>query len=727
MGIVIGDFKKCDVVLKGTMNGPWAYVDGEHVTAYSRKENPYIQVKRYRGVLRSQLQRYETRHRSSPISHVDDLSRVIDAGMIQSPRLNATLDGFNDPWWYACGVEEWLAHVQKQTYPARGSKATKLDLEGIRAWLLHVGLQPNSVEEAVDRYCCHADESSPDHEESGKHEDKSNRHVSEKESQKYVQSKIEQHAAIHAPTNKHLIVRAAPGSGKTRVLTQRAMNICALNQETDYIVVITYTNKARDEIHERLETTSGLGSRYIGTIHQFALKCANDETKQPHKVFDDAQEIDVIATLANVGYEEARELRQKMQPESSLAMELHDYLERHQAVTFRSMIDRGIGAVQSMPDASVPSHVLIDEFQDITRQQLDLLLALRDRGAFITAVGDPEQAIFGFAGGDPSFLNDFVSYFPGATQLELRVNRRSGKTIVELADRLRMDDLGLVPAQDMLGEVVAITGRNSMELAESISTRIKGDLTGDAKKQRRYGDIAVLCRTRNSLDAVRSSFEKHEIPYQEEIELSEIRMIRLLHDALLLSGRIMDLDLLLLVISNMPGMSTSKWRRYLDSASSECTTPEDIKTVIQNIPCGAGPMWQAEIQRVTAVYEALHKISGSTMDERVEEIWRHVMKPYQELKDRQYQGFVAKYVLAAHCKAKYGLYTTVSHFVLDLQDLQGIDLEPDVNAVHFTTIHKAKGREWPIVIVLDVCQGIMPHYRSEQVRNVSITLRHLSS
>jgi superfamily I DNA/RNA helicase len=241
----------------------------------------------------------------------------------------------------------------------------------------------------------------------------------------------EQIAAISEPNNVFLI--ACPGSGKTRTLTYKiALELSILKESKKWIVAITYTHRAADEIRERIEILGiDTSQLWIGTIHAFCLEWIlkpygiyHEKLKNGFKVINSYDSEEIISTICTsirterIRYVECSHYYTSQglklncaENKISLAREVlhkyHTHLEENNQIDFEQILCLSYEILSNNSSiskilANLFSYILIDEYQDTKEIQYSIVASIikssqRNVRAFI--VGDPNQAIYGSLGG----------------------------------------------------------------------------------------------------------------------------------------------------------------------------------------------------------------------------------------------------------------------------------------------------------------------------------------
>ncbi len=267
------------------------------------------------------------------------------------------------------------------------------------------------------------------------------------------------------------LVLAGAGSGKTRVITQRIARIMSDGFPPTSIYAVTFTNKATEEMAERLEKIVGHPARkvWISTFHALGAEIARKEARHiaggdRFVVYDAADAMGVVKEILrdlkvlDRRYDAGAIMSRISRAKSGLTTpdELPDEGEydeitravfpRYQAALARLKaldFDDLIGAPLKLllENAEVRErwqskvrHLLIDEFQDTNRTQLLFAKALAGARAEVFCVGDDDQSIYGWRGADIRNILDFEKHFPGARKLALEQNYRSRQPILDVAN-----------------------------------------------------------------------------------------------------------------------------------------------------------------------------------------------------------------------------------------------------------------------------------------------------
>lgn len=273
---------------------------------------------------------------------------------------------------------------------------------------------------------------------------------------------------IVTSTAKNIIVSAGAGSGKTRVLTERVKHLLESGVSPDSIVCITFTNKAADEMKQRLADVSGIGDAFIGTIHSFANKIFKNSGSKYELLTGNTEMLLMVELINNYGvytskdeYLQYVDMMKEEQlglidkdvihesfkasflyelgifygqtPRNEENMErypwiLPDLCKQRNIITFDELLRECMKYFESI--GGKLEYLLVDEFQDIGKHEYDFIMGLNADHNFF--VGDDWQSIYGFKGGDVRYFLKFMED-PTWSTYYLTSNYRNAKSILDVA------------------------------------------------------------------------------------------------------------------------------------------------------------------------------------------------------------------------------------------------------------------------------------------------------
>jgi DNA helicase-2/ATP-dependent DNA helicase PcrA len=352
----------------------------------------------------------------------------------------------------------------------------------------------------------------------------------------------DQLAAVTHPGGAARIIAPA-GSGKTRVLTERARHLLGnWNLPPSAVSLVAFNKRAQEEMRERTPDLPGL---HVRTLNAIALAIVNGSAPfapQP-KQWRTINEVDVRRMIGDLVSFPKRRNSDPVAPwiealslvrlglvspadaEARYDGDIDGFaafwpayrmaLERRGAVDFDDQVYRALIVLLSDPSARRAAQracrtMLVDEFQDLTPAHLLMIRLLAAPGGAVFGVGDDDQTIYGYNGADPGWLIDFGDLFHGAGAHPLEVNYRCPGGIVDIADRLlrhnrrRVDKTIRAHSTDLGGWSVA----GGADPVGSATEAVRGALASGAAP----AEIAVLARVNAVLAPVQVALIGEGIP-----------------------------------------------------------------------------------------------------------------------------------------------------------------------------------------------------------------------
>lgn len=360
----------------------------------------------------------------------------------------------------------------------------------------------------------------------------------------------------------HLLVIAGPGTGKTLTLTHRIAHLIhTRDAKAEDILAITFTNRASDEMRQRLNSLLG-GERcsniFIGTFHSFCYSVLKTHGKlinipSPFRICSEidsysllnkiAQESDIKRSFQRTLYDilpSLKRLHAINEVKDDIPQEIMDVFQKYQ-ITLRenNMLDLDDLEAETLrlflncPNV-VEAYgkrfkwVFIDEYQDINSNQADIIRLLVNKGGSILfAIGDPDQSIYGFRGSQPSCFYSFERDFKPGRVIELKKNYRSTPSILKASSQVMEKERALDSMISQDSPILLCPCRSYREEAEMIVEcieRLMGGSTyfaidsgrahpGDEMESIGFGDIGILFRINAQGDEIENALSRSGIPY----------------------------------------------------------------------------------------------------------------------------------------------------------------------------------------------------------------------
>jgi DNA helicase II / ATP-dependent DNA helicase PcrA len=530
----------------------------------------------------------------------------------------------------------------------------------------------------------------------------------------------EQEAAVRC-IDAPLLIVAGPGTGKTRTLTHRIAYLIAQHGVApEAILAITFTNKAAEEMVQRLRGLLGdaLADRLtVQTFHAFAAGLLRSEGAvigiPPD--FAIASEADRLAVLRHCFPDLAeKELghaldaistaKNEVRPPEETGLLAPAYraydaeLRRNELVDFDDLIYLCVNLLeeQSAILQRVQARfrwISVDEYQDINLAQYRLLRLLTKPGvgepANLCAIGDPDQAIYGFRGADHRYFLRFEEDHPGAQVLRLRQNYRSTQLILDAAtqvisgnaseERLRIwsefldqTRLEIVPAPTDKAEAEAVVHQiEQMVGGTSLFSLDSGRVEGSAQGALSFGDFAVLYRTGAQSRVLAEAFERSGIPFQTvgQTPLADYTEIREI--------------LAFLHLAHNP--SAELYREHLGASLPKraLVSVETFLTELRTLSASA-PVAELIDRTQHFVTTTVRRTLDGKAEERVAQLRRRAAP---------YENDLVRFLETLALQKETDLY------------------DPRADRVPLMTLHAAKGLEFPVVFITGCEEGLLPYIR----------------
>lgn len=360
-------------------------------------------------------------------------------------------------------------------------------------------------------------------------------------------------------TNGPVLILAGAGSGKTRVLTHRAAYLIEEEGINPYhIMMITFTNKAAEEMRERIDDLVGYGSEsiWVSTFHSACVRILrrhidrigfdtnftiydSDDQKSLMKDICKRLNIDtkiykeksLLAAISHAKDElispEAFALQAATasdygkRKQAEVYREYQEALRKNNALDFDDLIVKTIELFQT--DADVLDYyqerfryIMVDEYQDTNTAQFELIRLLANKYKNLCVVGDDDQSIYKFRGANIFNILNFERYFPDAVTIKLEENYRSTQNILDAANAVIANNKSrkkkaLWTRQDAGTLIRFEQFETGYDEADFVAEEIK-DVVMLGKYQ--YKDCAVLYRTNAQSRLFEERFIVSNIPYK---------------------------------------------------------------------------------------------------------------------------------------------------------------------------------------------------------------------
>jgi DNA helicase-2/ATP-dependent DNA helicase PcrA len=563
-----------------------------------------------------------------------------------------------------------------------------------------------------------------------------------------------------------LLVLAGAGSGKTRVLTHRVAYLVATEQaKPSEVLAITFTNKAAEEMRERVEGLVGRLVRvmWVMTFHSACARILRTEAKQlgytnRFSIYDEADSVRLIrrcldelsidpkrfapraikAQISNAKNQLKDAAAYREQVSSffeQTAADVYDVYERRihemNALDFDDLLFRAVNVLELFPEVleryrNTFRWILVDEYQDTNHAQYRLLQLLAGKERNVCVVGDDDQSIYGFRGAEIRNILDFEQDFAGTKVVKLEQNYRSTQTVLSAANAVVANNMGRKPKElwTELGEGEPVHVRElEDEHAEARYVASEIEQLGDEQVPRR--DIAVFYRTNAQSRVLEDTLVRCAVAYQviggtKFYERAEIK------DALayltLLVNPQDTVSFSRIVNSPKRGIGQTSQARIVSHANTVGMSVWDVAVLPEDIPGLAPPAVKA-VDSFMSVMERLRELAehtsvGNLLEAVLEETGyvealevERTIEAQGRVENLQELVGVAR-EFDATWEGERGL-EGLAEFLQQLSLYSEQDaLRDEDDLVTLMTLHNAKGLEYPVVFIIGCEEGVFPHSRS---------------
>jgi DNA helicase-2/ATP-dependent DNA helicase PcrA len=558
-----------------------------------------------------------------------------------------------------------------------------------------------------------------------------------------------------------LLIFAGAGSGKTRVITYKiAYLIDALKVSPSCILAVTFTNKAANEMKRRTESLLGdeIKSLWIGTFHSICAKMLRRDInllgfKSNFTILDEddsERAIKEVMKRLNIDTKylapssvknyisqaktsfinaedfklQAREYIEKVV--SSVYSGYEAFLKLNNSLDFDDLIFLTVKLLKEHEDVAYYysnkfKYLLVDEYQDINMMQYQLIKLLSKIHRRLTVVGDDDQSIYSFRGASVEFIGLIQEDFKDLRILKLEQNYRSPQEILNTANRLIKHNRSRSNKQLFCDRTIPESvnfyeALDEVDEARFVVKKIENLVQNDRK---RYNDFAILYRTNAQSRIFEEYLINEVIPYQviggvrfySRAEIKDIiaylSIINNPYDDISFR-RIINIPSRKIgevTISKIEDISREKVISLFESLAFliDETVSESTKKNLKNFydiindlikeSKGRSLMWLVEeiVSRINFYSYLLEKdkIEGESRVDNVKE----------------FISMVSEFSKESEKPTLAGLLTQIS-LVTDIDEAKG------GNRISLMTLHSAKGLEFPVVFLVGLEEGFLPHYRS---------------
>jgi superfamily I DNA/RNA helicase len=563
-------------------------------------------------------------------------------------------------------------------------------------------------------------------------------------------------------TQGPLLILAGAGTGKTRVITARVAYLIAEGVNPENILAVTFTNKAATEMRERLKTMVEVEKARkvtMSTFHALCLRILRTGIdrlgyKNNFTIYDEGDQLGLIKKIITrtaaqdekLDPNQAKNLISKAKNNgwsapadektllSAVFARYQADLKTLNAVDFDDLLLLTVKLLSEHSDVQLRwqekfKYLMVDEFQDTNRLQLELVSLLADSNKNVAVVGDDDQSIYGWRGAEVANILEFESHFPNPVVVKLEQNYRSTNAILGTANCLiknnpRRRPKSLWSAQDGGEKVRLIQAANDREEAEFVTEDIQRKSFAEALP---WEAFAVLYRMNAQSRLLEENLRRLHIPYRlvggkSFFDRREVKDV-LAYMSVLVNPQD-DSNLLRIINTPARGISSGTIERATEwSACNKSSVWDAIQAddFLRDLPARTvGKI--AEFVALMDTYETKlneplsdhHAVTEELLKtvEYIEDLKRACKTPDEAMKREESIRQIFQDLATFQGKSVAGLQGFLDDVMLDKNREEDEDIDKK-KGVLLITLHAAKGLEFPHVFLVGLEEGIIPHDRSK--------------
>ena len=558
------------------------------------------------------------------------------------------------------------------------------------------------------------------------------------------------------------LVIAGAGSGKTKVLTHKIAYLIGEKGAKPWdILAITFTNKAANEMKERIANLVGDDAKdiWMGTFHSICVRILRrfidrigfdssfiifDTSDQRTLVKNCMKDLAIDDKLFNdrsVLSEISNAKNEMLEPEQYTARANSDFrkekiatvyelyqkrLKENNAIDFDDIINYTIKILMENPDvleyySNKFKYVLVDEYQDTNKAQFTLVTLLASKNGNITVVGDNDQGIYSFRGADISNILNFERDFPGTKIIKLEQNYRCTGNILKAANSVIKNnevkykkELWTQNEEGNLPKVYQAD--NEYDEATYIVTEIEHLKREEYYK---YSDFAILYRMNTQSRAIEDILRRENVPYKivGGLKFYERKEIKDIIAYLRLIQNSAD-NLSLKRIINEPKRGIGKTSLDKVEAIAEQNETSMYEVIKHADQYGLNRVYLNSREFVNVIEELKDKKDEIVISELIKTTlkktgYTKALEDENTIEaENRIENLEEFLTVAIEFEEEYA-ENSLSQFLEGITLSSDIDnVEEDEDSVTLMTLHSAKGLEFPVVFLVGMEEGIFPGYKS---------------
>ncbi len=559
-----------------------------------------------------------------------------------------------------------------------------------------------------------------------------------------------------------LLVLAAAGTGKTQTLVYRVAHLIDQGMPPYAILLLTFTNRAASEMLERAKTVAGPQAGWVwgGTFHsicnRFLRRHASrlgyapdftiadrDDTRKlieraveaEHIVSRDFPKKEVLNSLFSYAANCARPLADVLEERlDQISVDPEDVIRVHEAygrlktglgiMDFDDLLVNGLRLIEENEDVLEDYrrrfiHVLVDEYQDTNVIQSRFVDLIAGEGGNLMAVGDDFQCIYTWRGADVGNIMGFEQRHPGARVIRIERNYRSTPQILALANAC------VAASHNQFQKVLRATRpdgdrpylfrvRDSLEQGKAVASIIRQEIDNG----RNPGDIAVLYRAHFHSIELQMELGRMGVPFTvtsgtgvfEQAHVKDmLSLLRLVENP---ADRLAFDRVMSLLPSVGPKSVDALWTKL--GGSCNLSTQEGREALLALLKPAARGCWTGVSDAVGRYFSGDARFKGNVVElvkSFMESFYgAYLRKKYEDYQDRA--DDVEEVALQVAESESLGAFLQEVALQTNAEAAYESRADAVAHTVRLSTIHQAKGLEWPVVILIWAVEGMFPSPRA---------------
>ncbi len=558
-----------------------------------------------------------------------------------------------------------------------------------------------------------------------------------------------------------MLILAGPGSGKTRVVTHRIAWLLGQGVPGHQILAMTFTNKAADEMRARVERLAPGESVGLSTFHRFCARLLRKYAQcvgcqENYTIYDTSDSYQALrramakikldtshftpeAIARGISWAKSNLIlpaQYEPKPGSLLGEAVKKAYPAYQAqlvgsnaMDFDDLLLHVATLLRENPDirASLDERyrfILVDEYQDTNLAQYAIARALSIDHPHLAVTGDPDQSIYGWRGANLNNILEFERNFPEVRIVRLEQNYRSTKRILRVAADLIAHNVhrkkkDLFTENDQGRPVRLVTYATQRDEVDDIARQIAAEIRSG---RRRAADFAVFYRVNALSRGFEFALREVGVPYQiisgqEFFQRKEIKDI--LAYLRLINNPRDEVALLRAINTPTRGIGKTTVERLAGHATRHGLSMLDAARVVTSVE-ELSKRSAAMVGKFVALFDRM----AAAADSSVEELLGHVLfesgytkrlSDSDEEDQQRLDNIKELSTVAREFDQRHGGRGNLEAFLEESSLVNETDdWEAEIDRVTLMTLHASKGLEFPVVYLVAVEEGLLPHERSRQ-------------